>query len=123
MCDTLPSSAAQSASNAVSAASMPLRIALWMPLMRGTFTKPAAQPAGASLRSMTGGRGGYSMEFSHYEEVPAFLAEKVIKEAKAEKESAEKRPPMSLGLMKVSRKPSAAARCASSVPASVMAMK
>jgi len=39
-----------------------------------------------SLRSMTGGRGGYSMEFSHYEEVPAFLAEKVIKEAKTEKE-------------------------------------
>ncbi len=42
------------------------------------------------LRSMTGGRGGYSMEFSHYEEVPAFLAEKVIKEARAEKEKAEK---------------------------------
>jgi elongation factor G len=43
-----------------------------------------------TLRSMTGGRGGYSMEFSHYEEVPAFLAEKVVKEAKAEKEKAEK---------------------------------
>jgi elongation factor G len=43
-----------------------------------------------SLRSMTGGRGGYSMEFSHYEEVPAFLADKIIKEAKAEKEKAEK---------------------------------
>ncbi len=39
-----------------------------------------------SLRSMTGCRGGYSMEFSHYEEVPSFLADKVIKEAKAEKE-------------------------------------
>src|SRR4029434_5581250 len=44
----------------------------------------------SSLRSMTGGRGGYSMEFSHYEEVPSFLADKVIKEVKAEKESAEK---------------------------------
>jgi elongation factor G len=44
----------------------------------------------SSLRSMTGGRGGYSMEFSHYEEVPSFLADKVIKEAKAEKEKAEK---------------------------------
>jgi elongation factor G len=43
-----------------------------------------------SLRSMTGGRGGYSMEFSHYEEIPAFLADKLIKEAKAEKEKAEK---------------------------------
>src|SRR2546427_3784841 len=29
----------------------------------------------SSLRSMTGGRGGYSMEVSHYEEVPAFLPE------------------------------------------------
>ncbi|HEV8642670.1 MAG TPA: elongation factor G [Methylomirabilota bacterium] len=38
-----------------------------------------------SLRSMTGGRGAYSMEFSHYEELPAFLAEKVVKETKAEK--------------------------------------
>jgi len=43
-----------------------------------------------TLRSMTGGRGGYSMEFSHYEEVPAFIAEKVVKDAKAEKEKAEK---------------------------------
>ncbi|HMH51595.1 MAG TPA: hypothetical protein VK548_15255 [Candidatus Acidoferrum sp.] len=45
---------------------------------------------GTARCSMTGGRGGYSMEFSHYEEVPAFIAEKVIKEAKAEKEKAEK---------------------------------
>jgi elongation factor G len=43
-----------------------------------------------SLRSMTGGRGGYSMEFSHYEEVPASLADKVVKEARAEKEKADK---------------------------------
>ncbi len=43
-----------------------------------------------SLRSMTGGRGGYSMEFSHYEEVPASLADKVVKEAKMEKEKADK---------------------------------
>jgi elongation factor G len=39
-----------------------------------------------SLRSMTGGRGGYSMEFSHYEEVPASMAEK----EKAEKEKVER---------------------------------
>lgn len=38
------------------------------------------------LRSMTGGRGTYSMEFSHYEEVPSFLAEKIIAQAKAAKE-------------------------------------
>jgi elongation factor G len=44
----------------------------------------------SSLRSMSGGRGGYSMEFAHYEEVPGFLADKVIKDVKAEKEKAEK---------------------------------
>lgn len=34
------------------------------------------------LRSMTGGRGIYSMTFSHYDEVPAQIAEKVIEEVK-----------------------------------------
>jgi len=37
------------------------------------------------LRSITSGRGEFQMEFSHYEELPAHLAEKVIKEAKARK--------------------------------------
>jgi elongation factor G len=40
----------------------------------------------SSLRSMTGGRGGYSMEFSHYEELPSNLAEKVVAAYRAEKE-------------------------------------
>ena len=44
----------------------------------------------SSLRSMTGGRGGYSMEFSHYDEVPGQLADKVVAASKAEKEKAEK---------------------------------
>jgi elongation factor G len=34
------------------------------------------------LRSMTGGRGIYSMIFSHYDEVPSQIAEKVIEEVK-----------------------------------------
>jgi elongation factor G len=34
------------------------------------------------LRSMTAGRGEFAMEFAHYEELPAHLADKVIKEAK-----------------------------------------
>jgi elongation factor G len=34
------------------------------------------------LRSITGDRGDYSMEFSHYEEVPAPIQEKVVAEAK-----------------------------------------
>ncbi|MFH1313782.1 MAG: elongation factor G [Candidatus Eisenbacteria bacterium] len=43
-----------------------------------------------TLRSMTQGRGGYEREFSHYEEVPHEAAQKVIDEAKAEKEEAKK---------------------------------
>lgn len=34
------------------------------------------------LRSMTQGRGEFSMEYSHYEEVPANIAEKIIEEQK-----------------------------------------
>ena len=37
------------------------------------------------LRSMTAGRGSFTMEFDHYEEVPAHLGEKVVEEAKARK--------------------------------------
>ncbi len=43
------------------------------------------------LRSMTGGRGAFTMRFSHYEEVPPHLAEKIIAEAKRAKEEAQKR--------------------------------
>lgn len=37
------------------------------------------------LQSLTSGRGLYSMEFSHYEEVPAHLAQKIIVDRQAEK--------------------------------------
>lgn len=37
------------------------------------------------LRSMTGGRGMYSMEFSHYDEVPAQIAEKIVEAANKSK--------------------------------------
>jgi elongation factor G len=37
------------------------------------------------LRALTSGRGEFHMEFSHYEELPSHLAEKVVKEAKARK--------------------------------------
>jgi elongation factor G len=39
-----------------------------------------------ALRSMTGGRGLHKQSFSHYEEVPYEFAEKIIEEAKKEKE-------------------------------------
>lgn len=38
------------------------------------------------LRSMTGGRGMYTMEFSHYDEVPAQLTDKIIEEVNKAKE-------------------------------------
>jgi elongation factor G len=38
------------------------------------------------LRSMTQGRGVFSMRFDHYEEVPPHLAERVIEEARKQKE-------------------------------------
>ncbi len=38
------------------------------------------------LRSMTQARGSFRMEFVRYEEVPVHISEKIIAEAKAEKE-------------------------------------
>ncbi len=40
----------------------------------------------SSLRAMTQGRGIFSMEFSHYDQVPSHLAEQIIAAAKVEKE-------------------------------------
>ena len=38
------------------------------------------------LRSMTGGRGVFAMEFDHYETIPSHLAEEIIQAARQEKE-------------------------------------
>ena len=42
---------------------------------------------GSTLRSITQGRGSFHMEYSHYEEVPKQLQEKIIAEAKKSKEA------------------------------------
>jgi len=42
------------------------------------------------LTSMTGGRGDYTMEFLRYEEVPAHLTQKIVEQAKKEREEAQK---------------------------------
>ena len=43
------------------------------------------------LRSMTGGRGAFSMTLSHYEELPTHLAQKVIAEHQKAREEAQKK--------------------------------
>jgi elongation factor G len=43
------------------------------------------------LRSMTGGRGAFTMTFSHYEEMPSQLASKVIEEYRKAKEEGHKK--------------------------------
>ncbi len=52
-------------------------------------TVPAAEmfKYASELRSITGGRGTFSMEFSHYEEVPANEAQKIIDAYRKEKEN------------------------------------
>ncbi|MDX6679523.1 MAG: elongation factor, partial [Solirubrobacteraceae bacterium] len=39
------------------------------------------------LRSLTGGQGDYTMEFDHYEEVPAHLQQKVVDQTKQAEET------------------------------------
>ncbi|HEX7087853.1 MAG TPA: elongation factor G [Vicinamibacterales bacterium] len=63
---------------------------------RGTMTLIRAQVPMAEmltyeqhLTSVTGGRGSYHMEYSHYEEVPAHLQQKIIAAAKAERAGVE----------------------------------
>jgi elongation factor G len=43
------------------------------------------------LRSMTGGRAAFTMQFSHYEEMPSHLADKIIAEVQHAKEEAHKK--------------------------------
>jgi len=51
-------------------------------------TVPLAEMANfaSELRSITGGRGAYTMQFSHYQEVPAHLAPAIVEATKKEKE-------------------------------------
>ncbi len=45
----------------------------------------------SDLRSITGGRGSFEMAFSHYEEAPAPVAQKVVEEAARQREAAQAR--------------------------------
>jgi elongation factor G len=55
-------------------------------VIKATAPLAEMQRYAIDLRSMTQGRGLFTMEFDHYEEAPANIAEQVIEEAKKEKE-------------------------------------
>ncbi len=61
----------------------------------GTTTVRAQVPVAemlryaSDLRSITGGRGFFEMSFSHYEEVPSHIAQKVVEEAAHRRQAAE----------------------------------
>jgi elongation factor G len=49
-------------------------------IIRANVPMAEFQTYAPDLRSMTGGRGMYTMKFSHYDEVPAQIAEKIVEE-------------------------------------------
>jgi len=56
-------------------------------MIRGTVPQAELYQYSVDLRSMTQGQGVYELNFSHYEDVPHEVAQKVIEEAKARKEA------------------------------------
>ncbi len=54
--------------------------------IRATIPQAELYQYSVDLRSMTQGQGMYGIEFSHYEEVPHEIAQKVIEEAKSQQE-------------------------------------
>ena len=56
--------------------------------IRATVPQAEMTRYAIDLRSMTGGRGAFTMTFDHYAEVPSHIAEKVIAEQVREKEEA-----------------------------------
>lgn len=55
-------------------------------VVRALVPMAEIQTYAPDLRSMTGGRGVFNMKFSHYEEVPAQIAQKVIEAIKSQQE-------------------------------------
>jgi elongation factor G len=46
------------------------------------------QQYSSQLKSVTGGQGSYSMEFSHYEPVPPNVTQQIVQRRQAQKEQA-----------------------------------
>ena len=58
-------------------------------IIRATVPMSETLKYSSDLRSITGGRGAFSLEFSHYEELPGHLMDKVVAEAKVAAEEEE----------------------------------
>ena len=59
-------------------------------IIRATVPEAELYKYSTSLRSITQGRGDFAAEFSHYEEVPFEISQKIIAESKKEKEEKQK---------------------------------
>lgn len=59
-------------------------------VIKATVPQAELYKYSTALRSMTQGRGSFEMEFSHYEQVPYEITQKIIEESKKEKEEAKK---------------------------------
>ncbi|HTY09107.1 MAG TPA: elongation factor G [Candidatus Edwardsbacteria bacterium] len=59
-------------------------------IIKATVPEAELYKYSTSLRSITQGRGDFTAEFSHYEEVPYEIAQKIIAESKKEKEEKQK---------------------------------
>ncbi len=59
-------------------------------IIRGQIPQAELYQYSVDLRSMTQGQGTYTLNFSHYEEVPHEAAQKIIQEAKTAKEEEDK---------------------------------
>ena len=57
-------------------------------VVKGQVPQAEALRYASDLRSITAGRGTFDLAFSHYEEVPAHVAERVVAEAKKQKAAA-----------------------------------
>jgi elongation factor G len=55
-------------------------------LVRATAPQAELQSYAIDLRSIARGRGKFKTEFSHYEEVPAHVAQGVVEKARKERE-------------------------------------
>ncbi|MEK7826371.1 MAG: hypothetical protein AAB299_01330, partial [Thermodesulfobacteriota bacterium] len=55
-------------------------------IIKGQVPRSEILKYAPDLRSMTSGRGTFTYEHSHYEEVPSYIAEKIIAESKKEAE-------------------------------------